>query len=72
MGFFFPHSEGGAQDLLNTEKLSHQLLVHQRLVVVYAVELVLEDNLRQAVVEELPGEQRRKILEGGSDVSRPF
>lgn len=51
---------------------SYQLLVHQRLVTVDAVELVLHDNLRQAVVEELSGEQRHEILKGGSDVSRSF
>lgn len=48
----------------------HQLFVHQRLVTVDAVELVLENNLWQGVIEELPGEQCHQVLQRGFDVSR--
>lgn len=50
----------------------YQLLVHHGLVTVEAVELVLQNYLRQRVIEELPGEQRRQVLEGRSDIRHRF
>lgn len=39
---------------------------------VYAVELVLQNNLRQGVIKELPGKQCHEVLEGGFYVCCPF
>lgn len=56
----------------DTRKQTYHFLVHQSLIVVYAVELVLEHNLRQGIIEELSGKQRHEVLQGRSDVNWPF
>lgn len=50
----------------------YQLPVHRGLVTVEAVELVLQNYLRQRVIEELPGEQCHQVFEGRSDIRHCF
>lgn len=68
----FSHLERETHDLSDTKETTYQLLVHQSLVFVYTVELVLKNNLRQGVIEELPGKQCHEVLKGALDVSRSF